>query len=248
MSGIVLPTQRTKPTRLVPKISIFYGIPKVGKTGKAAELEDALFLDGEGGSEMYECMRIAIDSPKAVIEAAQALGLAKKAKGGKAAYRYGIVDTIDTLEEQAVAYQTWLYNKDREKKDQVAKITDLDYGRGYGYVRDCVKTWLLGYAGAFDHLIILSHVRDKTISTKENMEVVAKDLSLAGKLGEIVCAMADVIGYVYRDLSNDLRVSFQTNEARPTMGARFDYLAGKDMIWDWNTIFPPELVAQQKAL
>lgn len=243
MQGIVLPTERAKPTRLVPKISVFYGIPKVGKTGKCAELENALFLDGEGGAEMYECMRLAIDSPKAVIEAAAALGQAKKTQG-KPAYRFGIIDTVDTLEDQAIAYQTWLYNKDRDKKDQVQRVTDLDYGRGYGYVRDCVKTWLLGFAGAFDHLIILSHVRDKTISTKENSEVVAKDLSLQGKLGEIVCAMADVIGYVYRDLSEELRVSFQTSEARPTMGARFDYLAGKDIKWEWDAIFPPDRMAK----
>lgn len=239
MQGIVLPTGPSKPSRLVPKISVFYGIPKVGKTGKSTELPGHLILDGEGGAEMYECTRLPITSPALVINTASALAKAKK-ETGKYPYKFGIIDTVDTLEEQAVAYCTWLYNKDKAAKDQVQKITDLDYGRGYGYVRDTVKTWILGYAGAFEHLIILSHVRDKVLSTKEGQEVVAKDLSLMGKMGEIICAMADVIGYVYRDLSEELRVNFKTSEISPTMGARFDYLAGKDIKWEWDAIFPPE--------
>lgn len=247
MSGVVLPEKRSKPTRLVPKISVFYGIPKVGKTGKCSEIEEALFLQAEPGAEMYECMRLMMDTPALTIQTAQALA-AKKKELGRPPYKYIIVDTVDALEDIAIAYQTWLYNKEKEKKDQVQKITDLDWGRGHGYVRDCVKVWLLGFAGACEHLIILSHVRDAVISTKEGLEVTAKELSLQGKMGEIVCAMADVIGYVYRDLSNELRVCFATQEARATMGARFTYLAGQDIPWEWDIIFPPNLLAEQAAL
>lgn len=247
-----LPTARVKATRLSPKISIFYGMHKVGKTGKAVELEDCLILDTEGGSEMYDCMRVDISSANKVMQLAKTL-LTEKAKlppGKKFLYKYGVIDTIDKLEELAVAYLTWKWNhEETDPKKKIQSITDLDYGRGYGYVRDLVMTWVNGFAGAFEHLIILGHVRDKIISTKEGVEVTSKDLGLMGKMGIILCAAVDAIGYVYRALDGELRVNFKTSEINPTMGARFPYIAGKDLKFEWAAIFDPTYTENQlKAL
>ena len=87
--AITLPTAVVKKTRISPKISLFYGLPKVGKTGKMAELEGNLILDGEEGAEVYDCLRVTIRSTADIDEVykqimAQALAF-KKANPDKPA-------------------------------------------------------------------------------------------------------------------------------------------------------------------
>lgn len=250
MSGLTLPKSRIAPTRLVPKIVLLYGMHKIGKTRLLSMLDDCLIADfEEEGSAMYENMRVPINSWDDVNKLGNAL-MAEKTAQGKMPYRFLGVDTIDKMEEMAIAYETLLYNKDKAPKDRVGVITDLDYGRGYGYVRERMQLWINGLAGACEHLIIIGHVKDKIITSKDGIEATSKDLALSGKLGSIICAKVDVIGYMYRDLNGVLRVNFQTKEANPTMGGRFPYLSGKDMEFSWEAIFSPsdeDIQAMQEA-
>ncbi|MFZ8499111.1 hypothetical protein ACO1NC_14030, partial [Staphylococcus aureus] len=78
---------------------------------------------------------------------------------------------------------------------------------------------------------------EKLIATKDGAEVKVNDISLTGKLSSIVCSRADAIGYLYRTPKGELRVSFQTYDGA-VMGARQKYLAGQDIPFSWDTIYP----------
>ena len=110
-------------------------------------------------------------------------------------------------------------------------------GGGYYYLRNGVTDVIEAYSAVTPYLILIVHVKEKLIATKEGAEVKINDISLTGKLSSIVCAKADAIGYMYRNPKGELRVSFQTYDGA-VMGARQKYLAGKDMPFAWETIYP----------
>lgn len=104
-------------------------------------------------------------------------------------------------------------------------------------MRNGVTDVIEAYATVTPYLILIVHVKEKLIASKEGAEVKVNDISLTGKLSSIVCAKADAIGYMYRNPKGELRVSFQTYDGA-VMGARQKYLAGKDIPFDWKTIYP----------
>lgn len=239
----MLPKERIPATRLVPKITLLYGQTKTGKTEKLAELEDLLEIDAEpivSGAEMYNMMRVTVSNWGDVLQIGALLHKEKQANPGKIPYKFIALDTIDGIEDMAISYQTYVYNKGKKPEEHVGVITDLEYGRGHGYVRDQMKAWVGAFAGYCEHLILISHVRDSETTEKGiNTDIVSKEISLSGKLVVIICAACDAIGYVYRDLSGNPRISFITKDINSTMGTRMKYLAGKDIEFNWKAIFDP---------
>lgn len=254
---IVLPERALAPTRLNPKILLLYGIPKVGKTEALTQLENCLILDAEGGSEMYSCLRHAINSSRDIVEVQNAIiekGVAfSKANPGKPVqfpYTYLAVDTIDKLEDIVDAEQTALFKaktKDTKEPFTGTSVTELAYGAGYGMIREGVKDKIDALSKVCKHLILISHVKDKYLESKNGFDVTEKDLSLAGKLGGIVAAKADAIGYMYRNPTDQLMVSFKSS-GNTVRGARFKHLAGKMFPFSWDSIFVPENLSAPDAL
>lgn len=239
-----LPTTPVKATRVSPKILVIYALPKVGKTKVASELEGNLILDLEGGSEMYENLRIRIHSAadlddvyKQIMDSA----MAEVAAGRKAQYpyKYITIDTADKLEELCEISATARYKKSvigsSFKGDSVL---ELPKGGGYYYLRNEVIEKIDKLATVCDRLIIVAHVKDKLIASKKGDEVTVRDISLTGRLADMVCAKADAIGYLYRNADDNgaLWVSFETYEGS-IMGARPQHLAGKKFPMDWKTIY-----------
>lgn len=79
-----------------------------------------------------------------------------------------------------------------------------------------------------DEFILIGHVKD-SITEKDGEEVTAKEIDLVGKLGKIVCGMADAVGYVYRK-GNETHISFKGGMDDTIMEARAKHIAGKDII------------------
>jgi hypothetical protein len=117
-------------------------------------------------------------------------------------------------------------------------VLELPKGGGYFYLWNEVTDWINSLASMCQYLILVSHIREKNIN-KGGMDVTVNDLSLAGKLGSIVAAAADAIGYLYREPGKPLMISFATSEGT-TMGSRFERLAGKTMPFKWEDIYLPE--------
>lgn len=254
---IVLPEAKRAPVLTSPASLLIYGLPKIGKTGKVAELEDCLIIDLEKGSLAHEAMSVQATNLSEFNEILNSIReenkkLVESGSDRKYRYKYICIDTVDELEEFADAWHTAYYNmdvkrnptgSDGKKREFVKSIADLPYGRGYGYIREEVKSRLKATAKLCEKLIVVSHVKDKEIAQKQGVDIKDKDLSLSGKLGSIVCAMMDAIGFVYRDEfetddqgRHKLKISFDTAANSATMGARFKYLAGKQMDFNWSDI------------
>src|ERR1044072_4030841 len=65
---IELPKAPVKAVRIDPAILIIYGPKKVGKTGELVKLPGCLILDGEGGTETYDALKIDFRSTKKIKE------------------------------------------------------------------------------------------------------------------------------------------------------------------------------------
>lgn len=259
---ITLPVSPVKATRISPKVAVFYSPPKVGKTEQATQLPSCLIIDTEGGSEMYDCVRIQVRSVKELLEVLDAidkLGEARHAKGMRGddlfPYRFIVLDTTDLMEQFAEESATLKYrngplnSKKKFEESGYTTITELPEGAGYQYVRNELIMVINRLAERCAHLILMCHLREKKLRSgskktdKVDEDVFVNDLSLMGKTNAIVCALADAIGYMYRseekDNRGELMVSFNTNESS-VMGARQRYLAGKKLPFNWATIYPDE--------
>lgn len=248
----MLPTRDNpvKPTRIGPKILILYSLPKVGKTEQLTELAkrtDCLIVDSEQphGTDTYETTAIKCDTTsqmKHVVKLIQDEGVKRKAAGKSGIdmfpYKFIAIDTLDAVEDMAEISATNNYKESVIGKNFKGKsVLELPNGGGYYYLRQEVQDVIDMYAAVCPYLILIVHVKEKLIATKDGAEVKVNDISLTGKLSSIVCSRADAIGYLYRTPKGELRVSFQTYDGA-VMGARQKYLAGQDIPFSWDTIYP----------
>src|ERR1044072_78988 len=166
-------------------------------------------------------------------KAAKAKNLPEPYPGDKIfPYKYIAIDTIDSAEEASLPYAVENYKATSQGKDsKITNVMELDYGLGYYFIREAVKEIIKDVASVCKTVIIISHLIEKE-TKKGGSTAVSQDISLSGKLGAIVCAMADAIGYMYRKPGkpgkpDKMMVSFRTNEG-VTTGARQKHLAGKE--------------------
>jgi hypothetical protein len=247
-NSVMLPRTKTEATRIAPKILLIYGLPKIGKTGKAVELDDALLIDAEDGSGSYEALRVQpgnMSDLYTIVNEINAEGKARYEKGMRGddlfPYKYGILDTLDKVEEWAEIYATAKYKKSPLGKDfKGSTILELGHGLGYFYLREEMLAIISKLASVFKHLILIVHVKEKLLD-KKGEQVKVNDISLTGRLGAIVCSKADAIGFVYRE-ADQLMISFDTGTDQ-IMGARFKHLAGKKMPFEWDSIYKPQIEA-----
>lgn len=236
----VLPTQRLAPKLTQPRILLLYGPPKVGKSTFLSKLDNCLVLDGESGHAHLNSMAMDFGSTKDIDETIDAIlkkGIELK---GQFPYKYIAVDTVDVLERYAESSATVKYKTTGKGKNfDGSTVLELDYGLGYHFLREETMTRILKLAQVCQHLILISHIRTKELD-KGGVTVSVNDISLTGKLAQLICNKADAIGYMYRDKkdASKLMVSFAAPDDAITMGCRFPYLAGQKFEADWRNIFP----------
>jgi len=265
----ILPTVRTAATRTDPRIALFYSIPKLGKTTEMAKLDGNLILDTERGTELIEALKIPISSINgptsfrpddtleytsldSVINRITENGKAVFAATGKkpkAPYKFITVDTIDKMEEMCEVTATQKYKASTIGKTFTGNsVIELPNGAGYYHLRNEVLLYIDTLCMICEHLILISHIREKNIN-KGGIDVSVADISLTGRLGAMVAAKCDVIGYMYREPKKPLMVSFETLD-NSVMGARVPRLAGKRMPFDWHQIFTGsdvKVIGEQEA-
>lgn len=252
---IQLPTAPAPPSRISPKILILYSLPKVGKTEELSKLPGCLLLDAdEEGAAPYTCMKFNVYNSQDIKDVRKAIeeeGTKRHSAGKRGEemfpYDFIAIDTIDKLEEFADVSATAKYRrgplnaKGNFETKGYTSVTELPDGAGYYYTRNELLELVADLAAVCPRLIITAHVKDKKLADKTGDIATFTDISLIGKMGSILCAKADAIGYMYRSAEKanfgNLMVSFQTNESS-VMGARQKYLAGKKMPFNWATIYP----------
>jgi hypothetical protein len=270
--AIILPTDESPAPalRVDPAILIVYGAKKVGKTGEIMKLPGCCDLDGENGTDIYQGKKLKFSSIKELDDILAAIRTegARRVEANKVArlkkepepypgdgifpYRYLALDTIDSLEEKVIPWKTTEYKASTlGKKFEGDSIMDLDHGGGYYHLREGVKKKVLDIAACCKTLIIVSHLAEKE-TNKGGVVVTSQDISLTGKLAQIIAAMADAIGYMYRKpgapgTPDKMFISFRTTEG-VTMGARQKHLAGQTFEFDWSKIFIDDPVLKPTGL
>lgn len=225
---ITLPTSKVPATSTNPKYLVLYGAPKAGKTSCLAQLENNLIIDLEGGSTFIDAMAIQCRTIQDLGEAAQAIR-AKNAEVGHNFYAHITIDNATRLEDICLSYAAQLYRQTELGKNwKGTDVTTIPRGAGYKYLRDAVKKVIDMFKELCDEFILVGHVKD-SITEKDGEEINAKEIDLVGKLGKIICGMADAVGYVYRK-GNETHISFKGGEGETIMEARARHIAGKDVV------------------
>lgn len=247
--SLVLPTKPIPAVSVNPKYLILYGLPKSGKTSSVAQIPNNLIIDLEGGSTFIDAMSVQARTISDLGEIAQAIR-EKNAEVGHNFYKHITIDNATRLEDICMSYACTLYKQTELGKNwKGTNVTTLARGAGYTYLREAVKKVIDMFKCLCDEFILIGHVKD-SITEKDGQEVNAKEIDLVGKLGKIVCGIADAVGYVYRK-DNETHISFQSHGDGTIMEARARHIAGKDIIIAtgnedgsittyWNKVYKPE--------
>lgn len=250
INGLVLPTTKIPAKSTCIKYLILYGLPKSGKTSCLAQLENNLIVDLEGGSQFIDALAVQARTIGDLGEIAQAIR-AKNTEVGHNFYKRITIDNATRLEDICMSYACTLYKKTEIGKNWKGDdVTTLPRGAGYKYLRDAVKKVIDMFKDLCDEFILVGHVKD-SITDKDGEEVNAKEIDLVGKLGKIVCGMADAVGYVYRK-ENETHISFKSGGDGTIMEARPRHIAGKDIVIAtgnedgsittyWDKVYKPEV-------
>jgi hypothetical protein len=191
-------------------------------------LDNNLIIDLEGGSTFIDAMSVQARTIQDLGEIAQAIR-AKNTEVGHNFYKRITIDNATRLEDICMSYACTLYRKTELGKNWKGDdVTTLARGAGYKYLRDAVKKVIDMFKDLTDEFILVGHVKD-SITDKDGQEVNAKEIDLVGKLGKIVCGMADAVGYVYRK-DNETHISFKSGGDGTIMEARARHIAGKDIV------------------
>ena len=106
--AIELPMDVIEASDLDPKISLFYGPPKVGKTSILADLPNNLFIDFEDGSDFISAKKVKINTVEELNELIIKIRQANKEKGGYI-YDFITLDTITKLEDVIIPLANQIY-------------------------------------------------------------------------------------------------------------------------------------------
>jgi len=231
---IILPTEKSKPKHIDPRVLLMYSIPKAGKTTLLSQLDNCLIVDLENGTDYLECLKVNINSFQELEELIIALRKNNP-------YKYIAIDTITRLEEWAEKKATVNYKASNIGKnfngESVLQLTSPNgFSPGYLWLRQAFNKYIDTLASLTDRLILVAHLREKEIE-KDSKMVSAKDLDLTGKSRSYVCsAFADAIGYIYRNEMNEMMINFKSAE-NVVCGSRCAHLAGQKFKFEWQRIY-----------
>lgn len=235
-----------------PKIHLVYSIPKIGKTTIVSHLKDHLLLELEPNGAEYVKGRIQeLNKPSEFTEVLRLI-----AASPIKVCTYLVIDTVTKLDEWSEIVGTYNYmtkgqgkkfnrttGKNKDGKEVEVSLTHLDKrfesvhslpnGYGYAHSRDAMVTWYdqlndLIVTGKVDYIILLCHVKDKLIESRNGDTVEHIDINLTGKVKTIFASRVDAIGHLYKE-EGKCYLSY-ANEDNVVCGGRCPHLEGNILI------------------
>ena len=250
--AITLPTQRIAATSQNPRFMVLFARPKTGKSTFCASLDNNLILDLENGYEALDAMKIVLTDNKTCIDDLKDVVKqlhAYKKQNGQNLYKYITIDNATRLEERINRYaiqlyretnlgKNWGYLKDQygqyildkngeRQDDPKADIKSLDMGGGYTYIKKAICDVISWFQNYCETIILVCHTKDKNIQ-KAGSEMNEMSVDLLGKTGDVICSMADAVGFMYRD-SEGTHLSFEAGD-NVIRGARAEHLRNRDFV------------------
>ena len=222
MSELILPTKKVAAKSHSPRKLIIYSKPKVGKTSALADLDNALIIDLEKGTDFLDAMKVQVNDLAELRKVGDAIIAAGKP------YRYIVLDTITKLEDMCGPLALTMYKKTPMGKSfDGTNVLTLPNGAGYLYLREAIDSVVKYIETLADRIIYLGHIKLKSIE-KNGKEVTASDLDLTGKIKSMMSADVDAIGMLYREGTKNI-LSFKTTDDI-ICGARPQHLKNQEVV------------------
>jgi len=253
-----------KPKSINAKMQIVYSIPKAGKTTIVSSLPDHLIVELEPNGADYIEGRV-----QEINKASEFNKLLDTIESSKEQVcKFLIIDTVTKLDEWSEIVGTYNYmNKPQGKKfnregevetgkviyhtdNRFETVHSLGQGHGYQHSRNVMTDWYdrlsnLINNGKVEYIILLAHVKDKLIESKNGDSVEAIDINLTGKVKNIFASRVDAIGHFYRQDGKGY-ISYN-NEYKVVCGGRCSHLDGSILVSekmpdkaikvDWSKIY-----------
>lgn len=157
---VVLPKEKQKAKVQNPRFLIIFGKPKAGKTTLAANLENNLIVDLEGGSEFLDALAVQARSVSDLGNIANAIKEEINTTGKKP-YKYITIDNASRLEEMCLSYACQLYRATPMGKSyQGTDVRTLPNGSGYLYLQQAVRKVIDMFRDLCDNFILIGHLKD----------------------------------------------------------------------------------------
>ena len=259
---VELPTQKRPASEKGPHMMLVYSAPKAGKTTIVSLLENSLLIECEPhGADYVDAVVIEASKPKEFNEIIDAL-----VEQGKP-YKYVIVDTVTKLDEWSEIVGTYGYmNKPQGKKfnlkderrpdggkfthtdKEFQTVHELGQGYGYRYSRNVMIDWYNRLSEVAEHVILLAHIKDKYIESRQGDTVETKDISLTGKVKESFTTRVDAVAHFYRKGNEGILNFANEHNQAIGIGGRCKHLTGEITISEkqedgtikgfWDKIYP----------
>lgn len=199
---ITLPTTKTMGITSEPRLCIFYGAPKSGKTSILSALDNTLILDTQDGSRFYENTSVQVRSMEQIREVLFALKDHFE-KNGTNLYKRIAFDVATDLVEIVKPFALQLYQKTPMaiRKDGTlysGDILALAKGAGYGYLREAFETVYESFYPYCETLILICHQKEASKYDDDASEEMILVPDLPGKMQQRNSGWADAIGHIFR--------------------------------------------------
>ena len=175
----LLPETKTPPvTELGKFVTVVYGPPKIGKSTLASQFDAPLFLATEPGLHSLETFQVPVTDWETFITACAEIA------SGKHAFKTIVIDTVDNLFRFCSAYIC--------KKHGITHESDLEWGKGWKFVKDeffraMTKLAMLPYG-----LVIVSHADTEEIKSRTGT-ITRWMPTMPKQAREIILPMADFV-------------------------------------------------------
>lgn len=228
----LLPSAKKSKETQDPKNLIIFSLPKCGKTSALSQLDGNLIVDLECGTKYVEGYVVQTNNYVDLFN------LANELITQPHNFKHVSIDTVTALEDIAAEYAADKYKASAIGKnwesDGIKKngrdLLQLPNGQGYGLLRDAMQEIIGWFERTGLDIILVCHVKDKLITDKAG-ELSVRAIDLTGKIGNILSAKSDAIGFMYRDTEkNQVYIDFGASGNTVISCARPPHLNGKKLL------------------
>lgn len=203
------------------KYVLLYGLPKVGKTSLAAQIDKVLIAGFEQGTNALHNVLV-----QPIVKWSDWKAVVKQLVREKEKLQDKIsVVAIDTVDEAYKLCEKWVC-----QQNGIEKIKDIPFGGGYKLLDDEFSATLRELAFAGYGLFFISHSKDKTLKDSRGQEYNQIYPALADRPFNIVNKMVDIIAYLRQvevqegEEVQQKRFLFFRGDNRFYAGSRFAYI------------------------